>query len=441
MGVKTGLGDVAARVGQSRGFDTTMRYGAILSKGEDDTNVAVNTFASTLKNSLSSLSAYINNVSTSKSYLDVVAAHAEVILNELGEMKQLALQSQNASATDRLALQSSFATKQRNIASKLVDAEFGGISIFTNSTTNNSIIAGNGLDISADIDGARGYSLINTASIMPGTTNSLQYRNFGTNITDVDVELRIYGDATLQLANPGVISASDTVWLSAGTAAVLNFYTSGGPSVPTKGTVMAIGSTSGIGLGENFVFATLNSVVVDFFGSQEISTFVGGSTAINGGVFKIRMTGQTVPAASGIRFANICTANAPQVGAIGIINLGDSSIAAGTACTIDTMDNAVIATNVINAAMDQVSTVLGKIDNKLSALAGIASVQTGIQEAMGSAIAELTAADITKCMSEIVAAQSSIQYITSVWSCQNNLTQLALKAFQQAVTSGSNPSN
>lgn len=436
MGIKVGLGSVSASVGQSHGFDKTMKYGNMLSRGVDTSKVSINTFTSTLKNSLLNLSAYVNNVSTSNAYLETVKSEAEVLLSEFDEMMQLALQSQNASATNRLALQAVLEFKQKTIAQKIVSAEFGGVNLFTNSTDGNNLIIGNGLNLDARIDSARGVSLINTAGIAASITSSGNSRNKGSNVTDVDVELKIYGEATLSLANAGVISAGDLLYLSSGTVAALNFYTGGGPSPATQGSIMAIGSTSGAAgvlAGDNFKFTTINMVVVDFFGSLDLSTFGVGSTVINDGVFKLRMTGLNVPNVNDIKITNFAMVNTPQVGAIGNITIGDGTIVSGTACTIDTIDNAIIATNVIRVAMDQISSMIRRIDNLVSSLSGISQIQLRTEESIGSSVEELTAVDITECMSEIVAGQNTVQYTTAVWSGQQKLYQLILSVFQQAV--------
>lgn len=180
MGIKVRSGDVAARIRQTRGFNRITKFGKILSTGIDRSNIAINTFTNTLKNSLSNLKAYSSNVVTSKAYLDVVRAQTEVILSEMGEMKQLAMQSQNASATNRLALQASLASKQKTIARKLANAEFGGISIFTNYTFfSNEFVVGNGLNLNADIDAVLGVELINSNGIC--SDNFLGNRSITTN--------------------------------------------------------------------------------------------------------------------------------------------------------------------------------------------------------------------------------------------------------------------
>lgn len=125
--------------------------------------------------------------------------------------------------------------------------------------------------------------------------------------------------------------------------------------------------------------------------------------------------------------------NTPQVGAIGNITIGDGTIVSGTACTIDTIDNAIIATNVIRVAMDQISSMIRRIDNLVSSLSGISQIQLRTEESIGSSVEELTAVDITECMSEIVAGQNTVQYTTAVWSGQQKLYQLILSVFQQAV--------
>lgn len=49
MGIKVRSCDVAARIYQSRGYSKITKFGKILSTGTDRSNVAINTFASTLK--------------------------------------------------------------------------------------------------------------------------------------------------------------------------------------------------------------------------------------------------------------------------------------------------------------------------------------------------------------------------------------------------------
>lgn len=351
------------------------------------------------------------------------------------QMKQLALQSQNASATDRLALQASLLAKQKVIAKKLATAEFGGVNIFTNTSVDTQFIVGNGLNLSANIDAVTGKSLVNTAGIINGLSAGGNAWNNGIDITEIDVEVKIYGKATINLANPATITAGDRIYLSDGSVALLTFYTGGGPNPPTQGSLMIIGSTSGspgVAAGNNLRFTSLNGVTVDFFGSQLIANFNAGNTIIDSGVFKVRMTGAKIAAAHDLTITSTGSNGVIQVGAIGQID-NTGLITPGTACTINTAKDAIIAANVIEAGMDQMRAMINKIDNAYSALDGVSETQVRLEESLGEAIEELTAADITECMSEIIAGQMLLQYSTMVWLCQKRLEQLALDTFKKAV--------
>lgn len=440
MGIKSGLGNVAARVGQSHGFEKTVQYGHILASGIDITDVAISTFAATLRNSLSNLRAYADNVYTSKSYLDVVRAQAEVVLSEMGEMKQLALQAQNASATDRLSLQASLDSKQKTIARKLVNAEFGGVNIFTNSTNGNNFVVGNGLNINANIDAATGMALVDTAGIWSAgvIANTDLFGHSAAAVTDLQVKVKIYGEATVTLSTAGQIdyTQDNFVYLSPGTVAIFDYYAHG--TTDSIYSYMLIGSTNGgAGLtgGAYATFASGNpsNAVFNFYGNQSLSSFPVGNTVISGGVFNVELTGSVMQGTANGLLIELSYDNVQPVGAIGDIDISNGAIDPGTACTIDTTDNAIIAANVIEAGMDQISNILSKIDNLSSALSGVMSSQIGQEEALGTAVEDLTAADITQCMSEIVSGQAMVQYTTAVWAGQQKLNQLALKTFQQAV--------
>lgn len=455
MGLKAGLGGVAAQVGQARGFQKTAEYGRVLANGVDDRSLAIETFCAPLRKTMIDLEAYVDNVATSKSYIEVVRANAKIILSELAEMKQLALQSKNASATDRLSLQTSLSSKQAILARKLCTAEFGGVNLFTTSTVNNNFLTSNNLKLSANIDASSGMELVNVAGIknVAGVVPNVAIAS-NAGDTVLEVTARIYGQATLEVWNGagseqllfGGVGAQVNCFMSPNSVGIVNWY-SAGSSTTQQYSRMVLGSSAGGALitqGGVIQYRGTGSSNVElcFYGAQNARTFAPSAAVntalyvINGGVFSYKLHGVSTASSDAVAVvadAAVITNGATPLGALGTISIGTGVITPGTACTIDTLSNATAAVNIIEAAMDQVRSVMQKIDGADSALMGISLTHVGIKDSVGSAVEELLAADITDCMSEILEGQDLMQYTTAVWSGQQALSQLALSTFQKAM--------